>query len=174
MELTEPIERINELLSREFGHKFNKPEWRVVLAGEQFEKRVMEHTDEGLELLTPEVRTVRKYQHIKPDRYVLEREVPVQGETDLVTKTSYEPAWTFEDRHGNYLPPRFDACKVIIESIYGSVGLNYIKKDKNMTAEAMKAEIDRMEELLFGNETPVGDALAHGYGVVVPGPKEIQ
>lgn len=173
MEIAEAVDIINLNLSREFGHKFNKPEWRVVLAGDQFEKRLMDVTDEGLELLYPEVREVRKYQHIKPDRYILEREEPVQGQTDLVTKTSYEVKWVFEDRDNNYLPPRYDACKIIIENILDRIGFLAKYKD-NISPEEAEKQIQDMEELLFGNETPVGDALAHGYGVVVPGPERIQ
>ena len=168
MELAEPLERINYWLEREFGRIFDdSPQWRVVLAGDCFEQRWMTHTDEGIELLNPEVRQVKKYQHIKPNRYVLERLVPVVGETDLVTQTSYEPAYTFEDRYGNYLPPRFDACKLIIENIYE--GLNakgFAKyKDPDTSPEMRSQMLQDMEEKLFGNETPVGDALTHGYGV---------
>jgi hypothetical protein len=139
-----------------------------VLAGEQVEQRLMTHTDNGIELISPEVRQVRKYQHIKRDRYVLERLVPVVGETDLVTKVSYEPAYTFEDRFGNYLPPRYDACKFVIEAIYSQIdkkGTHAKYKDENASKEARLKMIKSMEEELFGNETPVGDALAHKSGV---------
>lgn len=169
MELAEPIDRINLYLQREFGvEPDGSPRWRVVLAGEQLEKRKMTHTDEGFELLWPEVREVRKYQHIDREKYVLERQVPVVGETDLITKTSFEPAWTFEDRFGNWLPPRFDACKVVIEAIFSQIenaGLHKEYKDPDATPEARQKKLDDMEYKLFGNETPVGDALAHKYGV---------
>lgn len=169
MELVEPIEKINYYLERDFGKWLDgRPNWRVVFANDQFEQRIMTHTDEGLELMYPEVRTVRKYQHIERDRYVLERLVPVVGETDLVTQTSYEPAWTFADRFGNYLPPRFDACKYIIEGIYAQIdqaGTHVKYKDPNATKEERLKMILDMEEKLFGNETPVGDALAHKFGV---------
>lgn len=169
MELVESIESINEKLLREFGRELdNQPRWRVVLAGELLEKRLIDVTDEGFELLNPEVREVRKYKHIPPNYYVLERRVPVVGETDLLTKMSDEPAWTFEDRFGNYLPPRYDACKLIIENIYNQMDKSkfYAKyADKNKTPEELKKQLDDMEFALFGNETSVGDALAHGFGV---------
>lgn len=175
MELAESIEHINNQLIRDFGKWYDgSPNWRVVLAGEQLEKRLMEFTDEGFELINPEVREVKKYQHIPPNYYVLERQVPIEGQTDVIGKTSYEPAWTFEDRRGEYLPPRFDACKFIIESIYSQIDKagNHTKyKDKNVSAEERAEELAKMEQILFGNETPVGDALAHGFGVVVPGSK---
>lgn len=168
MELVEPIDRINLYLQREFGvEPDGSPRWRVVWSEDMIEKREMTHTDEGWELLYPEVREVRKYQHIT-ERYVLERQVPVFGQTDLVTKTSYEPAWTFQDRHGEYLPPYFDGCKIIIESIFDQVksaGHHKKYKDEKATKEARLKEIMDMELKLFGNETPAGDALAHRYGV---------
>lgn len=174
MELAEPLERINYQLQRDFGREVdNSPIWRVVWANDLLEKRIMNHTDEGIDLIHPEVREVRKYKHIH-DRYVLERLVPVMGETDIITPVSYEPAWTFQDRHGEYLPPRFDACKFIIETIYSQIdkaGTHKKYNDPNATEETRLKMIMDMETTLFGNETPVGDALAHGYGIVVPGEK---
>src|SRR5574338_654805 len=168
MILAEPLSNINYQLERDFGKQFDdRPTWRVVWSEDQFENRLMDVTDEGIQLLVPEVRHVKKYQHIK-ERFVLERLVPVVGETDLVTKTSYEPAWQFEDRYGNYLPPRYDACKFIIEAIYSQMDRKsaFAKyKDEKATKEAREQMILDMEEKLFGNETPVTDALAYGYGV---------
>jgi len=173
MELHEPIEEINRKLKDKCGYGPDgiNPTWRIILAGEMFEKRWMSHTDEGFELINPEVRLVRKYQHIDRDKYVLERQVPVVGETDITTPVSYEPAWTFEDRHGAYLPPRFDACCIVIDSIYTQMDRAGIYKkydDPDAESEVRLRKVQHMEEILFGNETPVGDALAHRYGVVVP------
>jgi hypothetical protein len=145
------------------------PNWRVVWS-EDHEKRCLTHTKDGLELLKPEVRETKKYQHIK-ERFVLERYTEINGESDLVTQLSYEPIWTFEDRHGVYLPPRYDACKLIIEQLLENVraAKNYTKyKDPDESPETQKQRIDDMEYQLFGNETPVGDALAYGSGVSVP------
>jgi len=167
MELTESIETINERLLRDFGCFADKATWRVVLAGIQFEKRLIQYTDEGFELVNPEVREVPKYQHIEGFKYVLERHVPVQGETDLVSKTSYEPAWVFEDRYGNYLPPKYEAIEFLIkEIIYANAekGIQ-VKKDPDADPDSHAKKVKRMEELLFGNETPVSDALRYGYGV---------
>ena len=41
-------------------------------------------------------------------------------------------------------------------------------KDKNVSKEEREAELKRVEDELFGNETDVGDHLAYGSGVVVP------
>ncbi len=127
----------------------------------------MDVTDEGLDLLYPEVREVKKYQHIT-ERYILERLVPVIGDTDIITNMSYEPAWTFEDRYHDYLPPRFDACKFIIETIHGQMDRKNTHKelkDPDASVEGRLKKQKEMEFYLFGNETPVGDALAHGSGV---------
>ena len=170
MELIEPIERINYWLKKEFGQTYDgRASWRVVWSNEELEKRLVTHTDSGMELINPEVREVKKYQHIY-ERYVLERLVPVMGETDLVTPMSYEPAWTFQDRFDNYLPPRIDACRYIIEAIYSQMNNSgHIKyKDPNDSPEEKLQKIIDMEHMLFGNETPVGDALNYKYGVTVP------
>ena len=171
MELIESIEQINSSLVREFGKEFNgEPRFRVVFSEDQYEKRLTDFTDFGFKLLVPEVRVLPKYHYIH-QRYVLERLIPVLGETDLVTNISYEPAWVFQDSDGNYLPPRFDACRFVIETIYSQLNSDgmYTKyKDPLDDAEIRKQRILDTEKELFGNETPVGDALAHKYGVVVP------
>jgi len=170
MELREPIDKINYWLVKEFGREFNgQPRWRVVFSDDEFEKRWTQNTDEGFELLFPEVRLLPKYrQHIR-QRYILERLVPIIGETDLTEPISYEPAWVFQDRHGNYLPPWFDGCKFVIESIYSAIDKagNHVKyKDPHATEEERLERIAKMERELFGNETDVGDHLAYGTGVV--------
>ncbi len=170
-ELTEDVSMINNKLIREFGKEFDgRAKWRVVWADTELEKRRIDVTPEGMQLLFPEVREVKKYQHIS-ERYVLERLIPVFGETDIVTPMSYEPVWTFEDRFQNYLPPIFEACKFIVEGIYGQLDkANTHKKykDTSTSPEERDKLVRDTEAKLFGNETSVGDALGHGYGVTVP------
>lgn len=173
-ELIEPLEKINYNLEKDFG-KFEdgRVHFRVVWSDDQIEKRWMTHTNDGMELLFPEVREVRKYSYIS-ERYVLERLVPVVGETDLTTKTSYEPAWTFQDRFGNYLPPRYDACKFIVESMFEKMGNKSVHakyKDPDLDPGHKQEEIMKMEKYLFGDETPMGDALSSGDGISYAGMK---
>ena len=174
MELRESIESINEKLLREYGVEVNcsnQPKFRVVFSDDEYEKRWTDCTDEGFELLQPEVRLLPKYKQWVRGKYILERLIPVIGETDLTTKVSYEPAWVFQDKNGNYLPPFFEGCKHIIESMHSAIdkaGAFTKYKDKNITPEEHLAHIKKVEDELFGNETPVGDALAYGSGVVVP------
>lgn len=173
MELRESIESINEKLLNEYGTEFgNAPRFRVVFSEDQYEKRWTDFTDEGFELLHPEIRLLPKYKQWIREKYILERLVPIVGETDLITKTSYEPAWIFQDKHGNYLPPFFEGCKHIIESLYSAIdkARTFTKyKDKNVSPEEKLTEIKKIENELFGNETDVTDALHYGSGVVVPG-----
>jgi hypothetical protein len=132
--------------------------------------RLTSNTDEGFELLQPEVRVLPKYKQHIHQKYILERLVPIQGETDLVDKVSYEPAWVFQDKHQNYLPPFFDGCKLVIESMYnamGKAGTFARYKDTNMTKEERLAYIERVERELFGNETDITDNLHIGAGVTV-------
>ena len=173
MELRESIESIDEKLLNEFGTEFgNAPRFRVVFSEDQFEKRWTNTTDEGFELLQPEVRLLPKYKQWIREKYILERLIPIIGETDLVTKVSYEPAWVFQDKNGNYLPPFYEGCKLVIESMFNAIGRKdtFVKyKDKNTTPEERMAHIKKVEDELFGNETSLADDLHYGSGVVVPG-----
>ena len=169
------IEHLNYQLTREYGKEElaqNQPRFRIVFSDDEIEKRIMTHTNEGFELLYPEVREVPKYRHYIQGRYILERLIPVVGETDLVTKVSYEPVHVFQtsERRGHtYLPPRFDMCYVFIESLLMAAGRpsNFAKyKDPKATPEEYAKQIEDMQKELFGNETDVGDALAHDFGVI--------
>lgn len=178
MELRESIKSINKKLLQEYGTELScgsQPRFRVVFSEDQYEKRWTSFTDEGFELLEPEVRTLPKYKQWIKEKYILERLVPIVGETDLTTKVSYEPAWVFQDKHGNYLPPFFEGCKFIIEAMFAAIGKanTHVKyKDKNLSVEEQKAEIDKVERELFGNETDVGDALSYGSGVSLSMPSK--
>lgn len=171
MELRETIESINEKLLREYGVELqvgNLPRFRVVFSDDQYEKRWTNYSAEGFELQQPEVRELPKYRQYIHSKYVLERLLPVMGETDLVEKVSYEPAWVFQDKDGNYLPPFFEGCRLVIESLFSAIdkkGAFAKYKDKNVSPEERRAEIEKVEKELFGNETPIGDALRDGSGV---------
>jgi hypothetical protein len=174
MELIESIEHINNLLLAEFGREplaDDKVRFRIVWSDDQFEKRWIAHTDDGFELLYPEVRELPKYRQYIQHRYILERLVPVGVMTDLVEKTSYEPMYTFQSSDGEYLVPRFDVCKFIIESVLSITGRRsgHAKyKDVSLSPEYRRKAINEMEKYLFGNETSIGDALAYSFGVTVP------
>ncbi len=169
MELRESVESINERLiehySRDIGD--GRPNYRIVFSDDLMEKRKVTHDAHGNELIFAEVRLVPKYRQWKPHRYILERLVPVIGETDLLEKMSYEPLWTFEDKRGKYLPPWFEACRHIIENILMNIASkNYYTKYKDtMSKDEYIAKIQKMEDELFGNETDIGDALAYKSGV---------
>lgn len=171
MQLVEPLEEINKKLVREY-HLFEdgRPRFRVVWANDQLERRWTSHTPEGWPLLYPEVKELPKYQHCW-ERYVLEQ-LSIVPETDkeLTEKTSYEPLWVFEDRHNAYLPPRFEVCKIVIDQMYTNLGVRkpISKEDSEESLLKIRKELDRVEQLLYGNETPVGDALAYGWGVSNP------
>jgi len=173
MELREAIEDINKKLINEYGYELDgRPKFRIVFSEDQYEKRWIDFTDEGFPLLEKEVREVPKYKQFIHQKYILERLVPIISETDLIEKMSYEPCWVFQDKHQQYLPPFFDGCKLVIDSMYAKMGRKdgFAKyKETGLTQEERLAHIEKVERELFGNETPVGDALAYGSGVVVPG-----
>lgn len=176
MELRESLSYINSRLGEEYGYVYtNHPNFRVVFSDDQFEKRWTQYTDEGFELSAPEVRLLPKYRQWITAKYVLERLIPVVGETDLTTRTSYEPCWVFQTKDGQYLPPFLDGCKLIIDSLLeksGSGHKGHAKyKDPNTTKEERELELKKVEMQLFGNETELGDHLAYKTGIVVPDSK---
>jgi len=170
MELTEKIESINRQLRDTYGidSSSSQPMWRVVWSDDQFEKRLMEYTPSGVELLVPEVMEVRKYSYVQ-HRYILERLVlvPEPDKKELPeSHTSYEPMWVFQDANDNYLPPVLEACKFIIDTVYAAMGKKSLRK--YVEGEDKDARVEKIQQELFGNETAVGDALAYKEGVSVP------
>lgn len=185
MELVESIESINSRLVDHFGldTSTSQPIWRVVWSEDQFENRLGtydDYTPAGLYLRTvTEVRYVPKYRQWVKRKYVLERlvSIPDANLPELpASKVSYEPLWVFETTSGKYLPPRFDACKIIVDAVYAAQGHGDLVKYKDPDYgllpdeqyEKKTQEIDKLQQELFGNESYVGDALAHKEAIIVP------
>ena len=185
MELTEPVESINNQLIDLFGVDTltGLPIWRIVWSADQYEKRLGTYDDyspAGLFIRTvTEVREVRKYSQWIIDKYVLERlvVVPEENQPELpMSKLSYEPIYVFQTSSGMYLPPRVDAAKFVIDAVYAAQGkgslARYKDPDAGLAPDELVGkrakEIDNLQEELFGNESYVGDALAHNEAIVVP------
>ncbi len=185
MELTEPIESINIQLKDQFGIDTitGLPIWRVVFSDDQLEKRYGTYDDfvPGTKIWlrqVTEVREVHKYKQWIHQKYILERMVVVPdiNEHELPdTKVSYEVIWVFEDRNGGYLPPRFDAAKFIIDTIYAAQYSNHSiakYKDPESTQEnalqAKKERIDGIVEELFGDESGLLGTTITGESIIVP------
>lgn len=173
----ETVESINTQLRDLYGIDTitSLPIWRVVWSEDQFEKRLTNHSDTGVILLTPEVRELPKYRQWIKNRYVLERltVIPEINADDLPTsKLSYEPVWVFEGKNGMFLPPKLEPAQLVIDTLYAAIGkskLNkYVDSEENTTEEGRQSRIDKLQKELFGNETDVGDALAHKQAVIVP------
>jgi len=177
MELREDIAYINKKLIDEFGYESDgRARFRIVFSEDEYERRLTDFTDEGFQLAVPEVRLFPKYKQWIHQKYILERLVPIPENAELTEKVGYEPAWVFQDKHGNYLPPFFDGCRLVIESMFEAMGRKDMfarYKDKNISKEEHLAHIKKVEEELFGNESAVTDALAYGTGVVVPGQDKV-
>ncbi len=175
MELTESIKSMNQHLIDLYGidTSTGRAMFRIVWSEDQYEKRLTKFTREGLELLYPEVRELPKYKQWIHEKYVLERLVlvPDINVEDLPTeRLSYEPLWVFADKDGNYLPPRMDASQLVVDALYSQLGKSSFAKykDDESSPEEKAKRILKLEEELFGNESNVGDALAHNQAVVVP------
>jgi|SRR5215510_560826 len=186
MELTETIDSLNKQLADLYGVDTvtGQPMWRIVWSEDQFEHRLGTYDDyspAGLYLRTvTEVRWVPKYRQWIKKKYVLEHlvAIPDANMPELpATKTSYEPIYPFQTTSKKYLPPTIQAAKFAIELIHAAMGSRsdvakykdpYAGKTMEECHEMKVAEIDSLQEELFGNESYVGDALAHKEAIIVP------
>lgn len=172
----ESLEVLNDRLKERFGlFEDGRANWRLVWSSGETEYRLCRFTPEGFELAYPEMMLVKKYP-MQQDRYILEHLIPVPKHiTDLTTKTSYEPLWTFEDANGNPLPPLWDVMQLLIDQVQINMlaagRQPIIKQPYGMgnTAEEIKMRSEKLMDELFGNDTDITDALgldsAVGYGV---------
>ncbi len=172
----ETIETINQRLIDHYGNdsSTNRPMFRIVWANDQTEKRRVDITEFGIQLLHKEVREMPKYSYLK-DLYVLEQLVVIpdhQRDELPVSILSYEPLWAFADDNRMPVPPTWRAAKFIIDimlSVKGHKNMaKYVEDEKNTTREGQEQRIKELAADLFGNETTTTDALAYKEGVVVP------
>lgn len=159
----ESLEILNQRLIDFYGSEAGLPNWRIVWSEDQFEKRLTHHDKNGFELLVPEMRELPKYKQWIHNKYILESliEVPLENQHELTTKLSYEPIWIFEDKYFKPLPPKWEVCQFVIDTVYEKLGKKTVYKDTEGTIEARDARIKNLENELFGNETRIGDGLAH-------------
>lgn len=175
MELTETINSLNRQLTDLYGIDTvtGRTIFRIVWSEDQFEKRLMDVTNEGLQLLYPEIREVPKYRQWIKEKYVLERLVlvPDVNKKELGgIKQSYEPLFVFENAKGEYLPPKIQVCKIVIDSVYAAQGKGNLAKYKETNEENLekkRKEVEEMTAEIFGDETDISDALSRQEGVVL-------
>lgn len=180
MELTEPIQSINNQLRDLFGVDTvtGKEMFRVSFSEDQYEKRLgtySDYTREGIYLRTvTEVREVPKYKQWIHQKYILERltVVPDINAQDLPTsQLSYECIFVFENFKGEALPPRVDVAKIVIDSLYAAMGKTNLAKYKDdysqYTPEAQNKRINEIMEYLW-DPSDNADAMVAGEGVAVP------
>jgi len=172
----ESIETINRRLTDHYGSTNDMTNYRIVWSEDQFEFRKTAFTDEGLELIYPEVRKLPKYRQWIHEKFVLERltEVPAINQDELELVLSYEPLWVFEDKEGFPLRPAWIVCKFVVDQVHRNIeeaGLYtkypdpYAGLTEPQLLEKKDAELKILEEELFGNETNIGDGLAYNGGV---------
>jgi len=180
--MLEKIETLNKRLQEYFGldTESDRPIWRLVWSDDQFEKQLLDHTPEGFQLIYPRWYEVPKYKMIGvKERFVLERLVlvPTPNQKEMTVAVSYEPMWVFTDRNDNFIYPKWEAIKHIVDCVYAAIGkhnstVKYPDPKSGMTTKDLVEEerdrIKTIQEDLFGNETDVTDALNIGDGVVVP------
>lgn len=173
------FEEINRHLRELYGVTEDKANFRLVWADDQRELRWTNYTPEGLQLLNPVVREMRKYPDIR-ERYVLERLIANmtfdEDGGNASEKLMYQPIWTFEvfnerkEKVG--ICPNEGACRFVIETVLNAIanpGVYTKYKDPELKPDQAKeireARINQMQEELFGNESGITDALSLRQGV---------
>lgn len=175
MELTESVESINNQLTNIFGIDTisGLSIWRIVWSEDQFEYRLGTYNDitpAGLYLRTvTEVRYVPKYRQWVEKKFVLERlvVVPDTNREELpASKISYEIIYVFEDINGNYLPPKWEAAKFVIDTIYAAQYSNHnLRKytddedTQEKSIELKKQRVDSIVEALWGEQSAFSDGI---------------
>lgn len=171
MELPEEIATINKRLLEHFGRFENgDANFRVIWSDDQLEKQSCEFTKDGFQLLTPEIREVKKYPWVK-HKFILERLIPVPAfQIDVLgSKVSYEPIWVFEDVNGNALPPIWEALYILVNTLLDRATYHLppekMPEGEGNTIEELEEKAKQLEKSLFGNETLITDSLATGSAV---------
>jgi hypothetical protein len=187
---------INQQLKDKYGLDTvsGLPIFRNSWAEDQFENKFgtyEDRTESGIYLRTvTEVRKVRKYP-FDDGKYILERLVviPETDKGELVgAQLSYEPLWTWEDRKGNPLPPKINACEFLIQNVLAAQAVakmmitGDMQKDRPTMArytdpensqeasiELKRKRLIEIENELYGDEAgQIGLDLAIGQAVTVP------
>src|SRR5579859_7563955 len=170
----ERLEILNQRLIDYYGVDTvsGHPIWRIVFSDDQYEKRLRTHTDEGFELNEPVIDLMPKYKQWIDGKYILERLEIINEINELLgtNKTSYECKWVYEDKDHNPLPPKWEITEFVITTFNAALGKSNFAKytDESIKPEAREQRIFNLEREMFGNETEIGDALAHKQAIVVP------
>lgn len=181
-ELPYDVKAINQQLIDYFGVDTitSKPIWRVSWSDDQYEKRMSNYTPEGFELLSPQVFEYPKYQWIV-HRWILERLclIPDIHIAELPTqKQSYECMWKFENAYtGDALPPKYEVCKFVIDTVYAAMGKSSLRKYVDAEAQNPQEEkekrIEALQLELFGDESSLLGRTITGETVAYTGEPKI-
>lgn len=187
MELAENINTINRQLRELFGIDTVSTNvmFRVTWSDDQFERRFGDWTD--YDASNNPIRTVTESRYVpkypfNKGRYILERLVivPEVSRDELCgLKFSYEPLWVFQNMDDDtYLAPRIDICQFIINNVleaqHRPKGFKRYLESQASTfgflgGKNTDERLKEIKETLFGNETPITDALMAQRGVSLSG-----
>lgn len=184
--LPKEVKELNTQLADLFGIDTDTGNaiWRVCWSWDQFEHRLSDHTPGGIRLLHPMVQYLRKYQHIEPRCWILERLVliPEVNKEDIPeSKKSYECMYAFMEVTPH--PPSFEACKFVVDTVYAalgkeSLGNKYTNPEDVNPIEARLERVKKIEEELFGDEsallgrTITGEAVGYTGQPIIASQKE--
>jgi hypothetical protein len=177
------VDILNKLLRDKYGSDIvtGLPIWRIVWAEDQTEKQLddfQDWTEGGLYIRTVrEVREIKKYPHVI-GFHILEQlvQVPEINKEQLVgAKISYELMFVFWNKKGEYLPPKFEVCEFVIETVLAAKhGTGNLKKytDPAGTTEKFKEQqrkrVDEIIEYIWGEDAAFHDQAREGSAILMP------
>jgi len=167
MSLDPIVKHINTELIREFGFVYDKPKFRIIWTGDQFEKRLAEYNDfDGNKIrirTVTEVREVPKYPYVNPPWWMLERRMKSSADESIKNWNGYEPLYLFRhfdgSDYGDYLPPRLDMALVACK-------MSLVRKEKRnyeMDKGEFEDKEDRKEKDIFEQVKDMTSDLAHHF-----------
>lgn len=149
------VNLINKKLKIYGSNEYSNPIFRVVFSDDQTEKRFGTYHDYHGKIYVRtvrEIREVKKYPWIK-GKWILERwasgELAFHPSLENDKNGAYICVYTFQDINGNYLPPLYKVCEVIIQHLlHPRDKSKALAEDKEIEDKQEKLEVDKIENEL--------------------------
>ena len=167
------VERINKEIKLLYGSNLSgNSHFRIVWSDDQLEYRkgvfndfygsIFIRTFEG-------VKQVPKYNYIN-SRWILEVFVPPILNTALPNQDGYEPLYVFESAKGEYLPPKLQVCKIIIDHVMNPQMNSLQRKElfETVDKKSFDKDVEYFKDEIEDGSSYMAGLLRAGEAIVVP------
>ena len=167
--------KCNQRLLEWYGrHRFDtRPLFRVVVAGEEFEKRLGTFNDFHGDIWhrqVTEVRLVPKYPYLPPETYVFESLRPNAVPEEIKEgPLIYDLVWALLDKEGTPLPLRWTPIEMIVYNLFNPQAK---KTDADFADDEQKRFDKEVEQnkIILENANPLQAAkIREGSAIYAPG-----